>query len=72
MTLPGRIIAFSALVAAAGALALLAANNPEAFSGAASPGSAALEAALYRPCVRSDCESSISPVSTCRLCLVDA
>ncbi len=47
MILSWRVIVFSAAVAAAGALALLAANNPDAFTGAASPGSAALEVALY-------------------------
>jgi len=41
------VIVLSAMVAGLGALALLAANNPDAFTGAASPGRAALEATLY-------------------------
>jgi len=41
------VIVLSAMVAGLGALALLAANNPDAFTGAGSPGAAALEAALY-------------------------
>lgn len=42
-----HVIARSAMVAGLGALALLAANNPSAFTGTGSPGSAALEAAIY-------------------------